>query len=260
MQIQPGGRAAAASSSKGVNLGTTQVSSGLGKTATAQIDRATMTTLAQLQMLQQKQEAGDNLSGPNSNPLNLPATQSTPVAPPGLQRMDSFELDLLMKAQYDVGRQRGAVTTNLTALLGPNSAGDLNSLLSLGNLRGQEELAPLLKSRQQQRPAEVMTAMSMSNLRAREDMVGLSGIGLAADFAGKFGGDFSSSSPFSTATTLSNGGVSENSFTDYGEFPGGADFLPVSTPDISLLSQLEAFEQAEGDNGQPPARPLSFSS
>lgn len=255
MQIQPGGRPAASSSNKGVNLRANPAMplSGIRGGGGGQIDSTTLHTLVQLQSLQQKQQAGDGEEGLLANPLHVATTQTQgtpPMVSLGLQRMDSSELDRLMKAQYDAGRQRGegGAASNLAALLKNNE--DLSLFKSLA---GQDEMKPMLGNHNNNAGSNMMTAMSMSSLRMGEELSGnnAGGLGYIETTQGynhnKVGsGDFSSSLPFSMGTSLSNGGVSDGSFSSYNEFPGGPEFLSASTPDLSLLGQLEALEQAEG--------------
>ena len=258
MQIQPGGRPAASSSNKGVNLRANPAMpltglGGGGGGGGGQIDSTTLNTLVQLQSLQQKQQAGNSQGGLLANPLHVATTQAQGTAPMvslGLQRMDSSELDRLMKAQYDAGRQRGerGAANNLAALLKNNE--DLSLFKSLG---GQDETKPMLANHNNNAGSNMMTAMSMSSLRMGEELGGNNAGGLGyIETAQHYNhnkvgsGDFSSSLPFSMGTSLSNGGVSDASFSSYNDFPGGPEFLSASTPDLSLLGQLEALEQGEG--------------
>jgi len=82
----------------------------------------------------------------------------------------------------------------------------------------------------------------------------------------KLGASFTSTSAFSSSTTThSNGGaaVSESSFStnygDIGDVP--PEYLVASPSDLSLLGQLQAFDQGEVDYGQSPhpRRPMSYS-
>jgi hypothetical protein len=283
MQIQPGGRPAASSSAKGLNLGGGAAMSTVGlNRGTPQIDAATLNTLVQLQTLQRQQQEQQQQKQATSGGRNNLAAElvnpQTPVDPILLQSMDSYDLDLLMKAQHDVSRQqRGGGGDQLSALLnGSKDAlpylntlrgqGDLNSLRGQGDpntLIGQGDLKPTPLS-----GSEPMTAMSMSNLRGVDDVgPSLQSMETARTLlANKLGGDFSTTSAFSSSTTTrSNGGaaVSDSSFStnygDIGDVP--PDFLVASPSDLSLLGQLQAFDQGEVDYGQSPhpQRSISYS-
>lgn len=266
MQIQPGGRPAASTSTKGLNLGGGASNSSIGGLSRSgvQIDAATLNALVQLQSLQQQKQLGPTAarSGLTTDVVN----SQIPADPTGLQRLDSFELDLLMKTQHDASRQRGSGgSTDLADLL--NCSKD--ALPYMSNLRGQCELKPaVMGSTNPLVGSEPMTAMSMSNLRGVDD----GGPSLGSTEAGrshmvnKLGRDFSNSSPaFFSSTSRSNGGaVSDSSFsTNYGDIPDGPpSFLVASPPDLSLLGQLQAFDQVEFDYGQlsQPRRSMSYSS
>lgn len=292
MQIQPGGRPAASSSTKGLNLGGGAAMSAVGlNRGTPQIDAATLNTLVQLQSLQrQQQEQQQQKQATSGGRAGLAAelvNPQTSVDPILLQRMDSYDLDLLMKAQHDVSRQQrgggGSAGDELAALLNGNKdalpymntlrgQGDLNSLRGQGdlnNLRGQGDMKPTpMGSTNPLSCSEPMTAMSMSNLRGVDDVgPSLQSMESARSLlANKLGGDFSTTSAFSSSTTTrSNGGaaVSDSSFStnygDIGDVP--PDFLVASPSDLSLLGQLQAFDQGEVDYGQSshPQRSVSYS-
>jgi len=274
MQIQPGGRPAASTSSKGLNLGSgggaLSTISGLSRGGESQIDAATLNTLVHLQNLQQQQQqqhaaasargGGGGLAAELGNPL-------TPTDPIGLQRLDSFDLDLLMKAQHDVSRQQrqsGGGGSEFAALLNGSSKDVLPYLNSLRG--GQSDLKPPPPN-----PAnpEPITAMSMSNLQGVDDVgPSLASMETARNLlVNKLGASFTSTSAFSSSTTThSNGGaaVSESSFStnygDIGDVP--PEYLVASPSDLSLLGQLQAFDQGEVDYGQSsphPRRPMSYS-
>lgn len=251
MQIQPGGRPAASTSTKGLNLGNTGAGAGalsslssLNRGGETKIDAATLNTLVQLQSLQQQKQAGLNQSGGG-----LGGSPLTPTDPIQLQRLDSFDLDLLMKAQHDVSRQHRSSKNDV--------------LPYLNSLRGAQDLKPTASG------SEPITAMSMSNLQGVDE----SGPSMATMetarnlLANKLGADFTSTSAaFSSSTTThSNGGaaVSDSSFStnygDIGDVP--PEFLVGSPSDLSLLGQLQAFDQGEVDYGQSshPRRPMSYS-
>lgn len=263
MQIQPGGRPAASTSSKGLNLGSggaLSTISGLSR-GESQIDVATLNTLVHLQNLQQQQQQqhaaaaarGGGLAGELGNPL-------TPVDPVGLQRMDSFDLDLLMKAQHDVSRQQRSGGPEFAALL---NGSNKDVLPYLNSLRGQCDLKPPPPAN-----PEPITAMSMSNLQGVDDVgPSLASMETARNLlVNKLGASFTSTSAFSSSTTThSNGGaaVSESSFStnygDIGDVP--PEYLVASPSDLSLLGQLQAFDQGDVDYGQSPhpRRPMSYS-
>lgn len=257
MQIQPGGRPAASTSTKGLNLGNTGAGAGAGALSSlssisrggeTKIDAATLNTLVQLQSLQQQKQAGVNHSG------GLGGSPLTPTDPIQLQRLDSFDLDLLMKTQHDVSRLHRSE-------FGSSSKNDV--LPYLNSLRGAQDLKPAASG------SEPLTAMSMSNLQGVDE----SGPSMATMetarslLANKLGADFTSTSAaFSSSTTThSNGGaaVSDSSFStnygDIGDVP--PEFLVGSPSDLSLLGQLQAFDQGEVDYGQSshPRRPMSYS-
>ncbi|KAG0624393.1 hypothetical protein M758_3G244200 [Ceratodon purpureus] len=309
MQIQPGGRPAASSSTKGLNLGGGAAMSAIGlNRGTPQIDAATLNTLVQLQSLQRQQQEQQQQKQATSGGRGGLAAElvnpQTSVDPILLQRMDSYDLDLLMKAQHDVSRQQrggGSGGDELAALLnGSKDAlpylntlrgqGDLNNMRAQGdlnNLRGQGDLNNIrgqgdLNNMRRQgdlKPtpmgstnplscSEPMTAMSMSNLRGVDDVgPSLQSMESARSLlANKLGADFSTTSAFSSSTTTrSNGGaaVSDGSFsTSYGEIGDvPPDFLVASPSDLSLLGQLQAFDQGEVDYGQSPhpQRSVSYS-
>lgn len=262
MQIQPGGRPTASSSTKGLNLGGAAAISSISglNRGGSQIDAATLNTLVQLQSLQQKQ-LGTTASrvGLTTDLVSL----QTPADPTGPQMLDSFELDLLMKAQHD-SRQRGGGGTDYTALL----SGSKDTLPNMSSLRGHVELKPAaMGSTNLLAGSEPMTAMSMSNLRGSDDLgPGLGGVDVGrSHLVNKWGGEFSNSSAFSSLTSRSNGGaVSESSFSiDYGDIPDvPPEFLVASPSDLSLLGQLQAFDQGELDYDQlsQPRWSMSYSS
>lgn len=277
MQIQPGGRPAATSSTKGLNLGGGASMSAINlNRGTPQIDAATLNTLVQLQNLQQQQKQQQATSGGRGGHATDLVKSQTSVDL-DLQRMDSFDLDLLMKAQHDVSRQQrhgGGGGDQLAALLNGNKDAlpYLNSMRGQGELntlRGQGDLKPTaMGSTNPLSSSEPMTAMSMSNLRGVDDVgPSLQSMESARTLlANKLGGDFSTSAFSSSTTTRSNGGaaVSDSSFSnnygDLGDVP--PDFLVASPSDLSLLGQLQAFDQGgEVDYGQSPhpRRPMSYS-
>ena len=242
MQVQPGGRGLASSSNKGLSLGTVPMT-GLGRGPAPQMDAVTLNTLMQLQNLQQQQQQQQQHGAPlvHLSSSLVPPTLATPL---GLQRMDSFDLDLLMKAQYDVSRQRNGSTTNFAASL--NSS---QESLYADNLGDQEDLKPFAGLTDTMTGSEPMTAMSMSNLRPREDVTGKS-LNVARNYGpSKLGGDFLPTSPFSLSNAAgSNTGASRNNFISYNDHPIGPSFLPGSAPDF--LGQLHTYDQLDGDFNQ----------
>ena len=74
--------------------------------------------------------------------------------PIGLQRMDSFDLDLLMKAQHDVSRQQRSGATEFAALMNGSS----------------KEVLPYLRELKPAAGSEPISALSMSNLQGVDDV------------------------------------------------------------------------------------------
>jgi len=136
----------------------------------------------------------------------------------------------------------------------------------LNSLRGQSDLKP--PPPPPSANPEPITAMSMSNLQGVDDVgPSLASMETARNLlVNKLGASFTSTSAFSSSTTThSNGGaaVSESSFStnygDIGDVP--PEYLVASPSDLSLLGQLQAFDQGEVDYGQSPhpRRPMSYS-
>ncbi|CAK9212326.1 unnamed protein product [Sphagnum troendelagicum] len=242
MQIQPGGRAAASSSSgsKGWILGGV----GLGRNVVQKdtVDRGSLQ--AQLQQKHQQQQLARTFEG-----LNQPTRD---VAFTDLQRMGSNDLDLLMKTEYDASGQPLDIANDQLPVLG-----NLNVL-------EQFDLSGLIDLREGENPVTMsnlgtmsthnnLNAITMENLRRAEDMGSLTslkpgnglagglgfgrprggddwapleGTGLAEHLAlKKFGGEFTSASCFSSVDTSSHEGISETSFKDYNDFGGPSDLL-----------------------------------
>jgi len=242
MQIQPGGRAAASSSSgsKGWILGGV----GLGRNVVQKdtVDRGSLQ--AQLQQKHQQQQLARTFEG-----LNQPTRD---VALTDLQRMGSNDLDLLMKTEYDASGQPLDIANDQLPVLG-----NLNVL-------EQFDLSGLIDLREGENPVTMsnlgtmsthnnLNAITMENLRRAEDMGSLTSLkpgnglagglgfgrprggddwaplestGLAEHLAlRKFGGEFTSASCFSSVDTSSHEGISETSFKDYNDFGGPSDLL-----------------------------------
>lgn len=256
MQVQPGGRGLASSSNKGLSLGTVSMA-GLGRGPAPQMDAVTLNTLMQLQNLQQQQQQQQQHQQQQQQQQQLQQHQQqhgaplvhlspslvppTPATPLGLQRMDSFDLDLLMKAQYDVSRQRSGSTANFTTSLN----GSQESLYA-DTLGDEEDLKPFVGLIDTMTGSEPMTAMSMSNLRPREDVAGKS-LSVARNYGpSKLGGDYLPTLPFSLSNaTGSNTGVTRNNYISYDDHPIGPSFLPGSASDF--LGQLHTYDQLDGD-------------
>ncbi|KAG6549237.1 hypothetical protein Mapa_009223 [Marchantia paleacea] len=237
MQIQPGGRGvAAASCGKPMNVlpgpGSNLVGGGMARGIT-QVDQATLTTLAQLQAHQQRQAA--SMSSPHMlgglGQLNVggirpglsnPSSNNTSF--PGLQRMSSVELDMLMKAaQQDSlnNRQQG------------NMNGD--DLVGLG--------------RQNNLP---LPALGFKT----EDELVLPSIGLSQVFgAEKFGVELGAPSPYSTmSSTMSSRGFQEanysSGYSDYGHVDNN-NFLPASPSELSVSLLNQVFPHQGEDDYRP---------
>jgi hypothetical protein len=244
MQIQPGGRAVVSSGSKGWNLG-----GGVSRNI-AQKDAEARGSL-QAQLLQQKQQR-QQLAGTLEGLNQLTAG----VAFPDLQRMDSHDLDLLMKPQYDPTRQRPALANDHLPILGNlnvlenfdlsglidlkegenavamsnlgtlSTHNNLNSV-AMGTLQRGEDMGSMTNSQ----PGDSLSGgPGFSRPRGGDDLVPVEGMGLGLS---KFGGEFTSASCFSSVDTLSNEDISESSFKDYQEFAGSPDFLTPPN-DLSL--------------------------
>jgi hypothetical protein len=244
MQIQPGGRAVVSSGSKGWNLG-----GGVSRNI-AQKDAEARGSL-QAQLLQQKQQR-QQLAGTLEGLNQLTAG----VAFPDLQRMDSHDLDLLMKPQNDTTRQRPGLANDHLPILGNlnvlenfdlsglidlkegenavamsnlgtlSTHNNLNSV-AMGTLQRGEDMGSMTNSQ----PGDSLSGgPGFSRPRGGDDLVPVEGMGLGLS---KFGGEFTSASCFSSVDTLSNEDISESSFKDYQEFAGSPDFLTPPN-DLSL--------------------------
>lgn len=229
MQIQPGGRGvAAASCGKVMNVTSTGSSIGGLVRGPAQIDAATLSTLAQLQAHQQGQAgilSSSMLGGVNQ--LNMGSRPGLANRPPnpafaGLQRMNSLELDMLMKAaqQDSLSRQQGGTMSS-------------NETFGLG--RSHSNLAPL--------------PIGVGSFKREDELDSLPefGPGMNQVFGPeKLGVELGSPSPY---TTVSKRGLSESSyssgFSDYGP---SDNFLPTSPSDISVSLLTQVFPQQSGDD------------
>ncbi|KAL3688712.1 hypothetical protein R1sor_015021 [Riccia sorocarpa] len=254
MQIQPGGRGvAAASCGKGMNVlpgqgGPSLVGpGGLGGRGLV-VDSATLSTLAQIQAHQQRHATTtlntSHIMG-NLGQMNVgsirPPPLSNPGAPsnnafPGLQRMTSLELDMLMKAaQEDSLNNRHPGTIN--------GGGGGDDLLGLATRQQHGSLPPL--------PIPVL-----GGFKREEDLdipppLGLNNLNHQVLMAEKFGVELSAPSPYSAiSSTLSNRGFQEASYTSsYGDYAPVDNFLPASPSElnVSLLTQVYPGHQGDDD-------------
>ncbi|KAL2630896.1 hypothetical protein R1flu_015582 [Riccia fluitans] len=239
MQIQPGGRGvAAASCGKTMNVlsgqGGNLVGPVLGGGRGLVVDSATLTTLAQIQAHQQRHAATTlntshimgslggqmNVGSIRPPPLSNPAAPSNNASFPGLQRMSSLELDMLMKAaQEDSFNNRHP---------GAMNGGD-DGLVGLGR-QHNSSLPPL--------PVPLLGGFK------REEELEIPPLGLNHQvlMAEKFGVELSAPSPYSAiSSTMSNRGFQEASYTSsYGDYAPVDNFLPASPSElnVSLLTQV----------------------
>lgn len=252
MQILPGRQAApSAASSKGPNIWTgvnSNLSHGLNvaqSLTSKQVEPVSRSTLEQL--LQQKQpplnSRGGGHAGVNHASLNVSSSD--------LQRMDSRELDQLMKTQYDAIRERSVITNDISVLGNLDVLENLDSLQglvgprrgnisvptsNLGNLRANDSLAGMATFRGRRdrdmgnlelhRAGNSMTMQGGYSKGRPGDDLGLVSVRAA--------GGMSAPSPFSSVNSFSNGGLSGSSFNEYSEFVGTSDFLTPPPPDLSL--------------------------